>query len=190
MRLKGLLFLSFLLCVAIASQAGATVVTFDDAVGNSILNTYFTNGQSFSDQGLTFTNQGSYMGVYSGNPNGNGTNSLVFAGFNTGDYLAVTKTGGGTFNLNSLDMSISWYDGNASEVIMINGSPVTLIQGIQTYALNLNGITQLTITGVPSNTGYWLADNINYSAVPLPGAFFLFGPGLVGLAAVRRRFKK
>jgi hypothetical protein len=28
------------------------------------------------------------------------------------------------------------------------------------------------------------------SPVPLPGALLLFGPGLVGLAAVRRRFKK
>jgi len=26
--------------------------------------------------------------------------------------------------------------------------------------------------------------------VPLPGALLLFAPGLVGLAAVRRRFKK
>ncbi len=35
-------------------------------------------------------------------------------------------------------------------------------------------------------------DNINgYNApVPIPGALLLFGPGLVGLAAIRRRFKK
>lgn len=33
-------------------------------------------------------------------------------------------------------------------------------------------------------------DNVSLSSVPVPPAILLFGPGLVGLAAVRRRFKK
>ena len=37
------------------------------------------------------------------------------------------------------------------------------------------------------NTGI---DNISVSSVPVPGAILLFAPGLLGLAAIRRRFKR
>ncbi len=181
------------LVLGLSMSARADMVTFDDAYSNSILDQVFYNGQSFSDGALTFTNHGTYMGVWdSTNPNGNGTNSLILAGFNTGDYLSITKTGGGAFDLNSIDMSISWYDGNPSETITVNGSPIGLGQGIQTYALNLNNVTEVDISGVPSNSGYWLADNVEYDATPtpIPGAALLFGPGLAGLAVIRRRFKK
>jgi len=45
----------------------------------------------------------------------------------------------------------------------------------------------------PSNAptgGYTPTGSGTTSTVPLPSALLLFGPGLVGLAAVRRRFKK
>lgn len=172
----------------LVAPVSAAVITFDDPVGNSILYSY---PAAFSDGGLTFTNKGTYMSVWgASSPNSNLTNNLIFAGFSSGDLMSITKTGGGSFDLNSLDMSLSWYDSYSSETILINGTPITLGQGIQNYVLNLQGVTQVDITGVPSNSGYWLMDNVNTgSAVPEPTSLLLFGTGLsgIGLAAWRRR---
>ena len=44
--------------VTVSAAAHATIVTFDDAKGNSILD---QNQSSFTDQGLAFTNSGSFM---------------------------------------------------------------------------------------------------------------------------------
>lgn len=114
--------------LAIANnQLHAAEVTFDDAAGNAIVDQYFANGQSFSDQGLTFTSGGSYMYVRDGSsPNSTGTNANIFAGFSSGDFEQITLTGGGTFDLQSLDMAISWYDGNPTETILINGNHLPL----------------------------------------------------------------
>jgi hypothetical protein len=174
-----------LLFTSISSYAN--VVTFDDANSNSVVNTVVS---SFSDGGLTFTSHGSDMGVWDNTtPNSNGTNSLIFSGFNVGDYISITRTGGGLFSLNSIDATLSWYDSNRSEVITVNGSPITLIQGMQTFSLGLNNVTQVDITGVPSNVGYWAMDNVNVTAVPEPStyAFFLAGLGFIGLVACRRK---
>ena len=88
-------------------------------------------------------------------------------------------------------MALSWYDGNPSEIITVNGSPITLGQGIQTYNLNLDHVTSVSISGVPSDAGYWLADNVNFTAVPEPAtwAMMLFGLGVIGsgMRIARRR---
>jgi hypothetical protein len=42
----------------------------------------------------------------------------------------------------------------------------------------------------PQGSGLGVYARIYGNPVPLPGAFWLLGPGLVGLAAIRRRFKK
>jgi len=87
-------FIAILLVISLAagSPAQASTVTFDDAYANSIQDVTFYNSQSFSDAGLTFTNHGWYMAVWDpSTPNSNGTDSLIFAGFSTGDYLLLPK---------------------------------------------------------------------------------------------------
>jgi hypothetical protein len=189
MKLKVLAAAAALSLAAVAGATRAGVVTFDDAAGNAIVDKCVS---SFSDQGLTFT--GSYcMGVWALNPNGNGTNSLIYDPYvgGGGGPLTITKTGGGAFSLGDVDLSVSWYDSNPTETITINGSPLTISQTYATYDLGLTDVTSVTISGVASQGGYWLADNLNFSAgVPEPASWATMLIGLFGLGAVMRASRR
>jgi len=47
--------------------------------------------------------------------------------------------------------------------------------------------TSITFTDTSEN---WHGLTVGAAPVPIPGALLLFGPGLAGIAAIRRRFKK
>jgi choice-of-anchor C domain-containing protein len=53
----------------------------------------------------------------------------------------------------------------------------------------LSGQTTLTFMSLEPSACGPAIDNVDVSAVPIPGAVWLLGSGLVGLVAVRRRFK-
>jgi hypothetical protein len=79
-----------------------------------------------------------------------------------------------------------------------NGNPVLNLVNTDTFDWHLysfnevaNGPTTVSFAGRENGVWYYLdAVSVTAAPVPLPPAIFLFAPGLVGLAAVRRRFKK
>jgi hypothetical protein len=57
----------------------------------------------------------------------------------------------------------------------------------------MDGIDTLTLVGSdPSGGNGFMIDYFTYNTnpVPLPSAVLLLGPGIAGLAAIRRRFTK
>jgi hypothetical protein len=115
--------LTLLSIAVLVSVAGAATVDFDSYTPLD------TCSASISVGGLDFTGNGiscngSYMYVWDGSsPNGNGTPALIFAGFGSGATMTMSLTGGGAFTLDSVDMTISWYDTNASETSLPTLTP-------------------------------------------------------------------
>jgi len=132
------------------------------------------------------------MNVWNGgSPNSNGTNNLVFSGPSSADVV-ITRTGGGNFNLQNLDLAISWYSTRTTDTVLVNGTPLGISTTDTTYHLNLNNVSAVDISGlVAEGTGvYWTLDNVNYTvaAVPEPStwAMMILGFAGVGFMAYRR----
>jgi hypothetical protein len=83
-------------------------------------------------------------------------------------------------------MAISWYDGNPTETITVNGSPLTIDQTLTTYNLNLNNVSSVSINGFGAGL-YWTADNINYTPAPEPASLALLSMGLAALGVASRK---
>lgn len=179
--------LTLLSVALLVSVAGAATVDFDSYTPlDACSSTISVGGLDFTGNGINCSSN--YMYVWDGSsPNGNGTPALIFAGFGTGATMTMSLTGGGAFTLNSVDMTISWYDSNPSEMITANGNPIMLMQMLMTYSLNITG-TSITFTDVPSGSGYWLMDNVVYNTTPEPGTIALLGSGmLAGIGFLRRK---
>ena len=170
---KTLVVLAFVLLAGIAK---AQTVNFNSF---SPLDTPFG---SFSTGGLTFTSGGGYMAVWdNSSPNSGGNNGLIYA---FGSPIVVTQTGGGAFSLDSIDATISWYDGAGSDTITLVGTGVTsgtdnliLGQGLAPYnSLGFSDVTSVSISQLASGSGYWFISSLTRDTVSAPegGASLLY----------------
>jgi PEP-CTERM motif len=180
---------SLLLVLGLGS-AKASVVTFDD--GANVRDSFYT---SLADQGLTFTNHANgVMALWEGNsPGSNGTNNLIYTASATG-FVAITLTGGGQFNLHSLDLAVSWDNIAPTDTVIINGTPLAISTPDSTYTLNLDNVSEVDISGLVSqgpNGVWWTADDLTFTvaAVPEPSTWAMMILGFlgVGLIAYRRK---
>jgi hypothetical protein len=192
--------------LAVSAQAGATVIDFNGkgngyytgAVGATVANTLKL---SSTGGDLIFMGPG-YGGGDTNYYSYNGTDFLM--GYSD---LTFTRVSGAAFSVQSLDLkdwggnvssaTVTGYFANGGSVvrqISLDSTPNQVKQSgndFTNYALS--GFTGLNSFSVKGNSGSWLAvDNItiNAAAVPEPGTLAVFGLGLAGLAAMRRRKQK
>ncbi len=185
-----------------AVQAGATTVTFNELTTPG-LQTY----ASLDSGGLHFTNSNGSSGAllvwgtsdvsFNADP-GRATLSNNYGGTTT----TVTKVGGGTFSLGSIDLADVYNNAFGGDVLFsfTTGTGTTTqvvsldnLVGLQTFVFNIGGLTSFSY--LPQTTqGPWIqVDNVVFDtfvtgAVPEPEswAMMIAGLGLVG-AVMRRR---
>lgn len=183
-----------------AWAAEASVITFDDY--SPIPDFPFP---SVSSKGFNFTVDKDVIGVSNANPGPgrafNGTPYLHFADFGGGSTLTMSRADGQVFDLQTVDLGLSWYlDPIADPTVQVDitgdlkgGGLFTASETVnyqfQTFTLNAN-VTALRFHFEPISPGYLSLDNFvigDGQTVPEPSSAALVALLLGGLGAVRRR---
>jgi hypothetical protein len=193
------------LLAGLTPLAQAAVINFD-----SHTPLYDFSSPTILDSGFSFTignrSAQNFIGVSDINPNPpgafNGTAYLHFSDFSDGETMTLQRVGGGAFTLDSFDLGLSWFVGDAdinSTLITISGdlaaggsfsSSTTANRSFATQILGQT-ITALRVSMDLQTDGYLSLDNFSVQLPPrvlaAPGSWALVGLALAGLALMRRR---
>lgn len=182
-----------LTCISTASQA-VTTVNFNDLI--SAADGLAGTGMAYSSSGLTFTSPvvDDLQHWGSGNPFNADPGGAALLKFDEFSRMTVTRTGGGAFDLISLQLAesesglgpitVEFRYTNALGTVA-GALEVTVPSGLQTFMINQPGITSFALGPID-----FQLDNVVYdvAAIPEPETFALFAAGLLGLCwGVRRK---
>ena len=164
---------------------------FEGFEGTDWNNARYPNSvSSKTTQGLTWT-ANSYVTTYNFGIAPRTGNYGVFDTGTTSDRIiissATTLTGVG-----------GWFVGTNAENVFIDldgsysGATISGIHQILTHdflgVIDTNGFTSCSIR---TSSGNWFADDFTIATpIPIPGALWLLGSGLIGIVGIRKKFKK
>ena len=170
---------------AFSASASAITVDFNSAVGDP-------NG--YTDQGITFTYNGTGSSFYGTAPNGSNAQLMRFD--NTSFWNADIAGGAtavsvdlGDYNQDADQVFLSIFDSANNLLDMITQDLADSFTGMVTLSLasaSTIAYANYGTTGALGISGIY-SDNFTVSPVPLPAAAWLFGSALLGFFGFSRR---
>lgn len=184
-----------------ALQSHATVIDFNQVVG------FQTLPSPYQEDGFTITNSSPYSSAmlfwgtmsYNADPRGN-TYSHNYGSTTS----TLTRTGGGSFTFNSIDLTDVYNYGSGGSVVFdfldtnntLTHSTVNLptVVGLHTFTFDIANLTSVSWTPVGTQGNWIQVDNIVVDSaqaptnrVPEPASMALVGLGVAMMGALRRR---